>query len=290
MAVTERLEQYALLMRLHRPIGIFLLLWPALWGLWLASRGRPDPFILTIFVLGVVVTRSAGCVINDYADRNFDPLVERTRERPLAAGRVSPSEALAVFAVLALIAFGLVLQLNSFTIALSVVAILLAATYPFLKRYTHIPQFYLGVAFGWPILMAFAAQTNSLPPVAWVALLANVFWAVAYDTEYSMVDRDDDIRIGVKSTAILFGTYDRLMIAISHALALALLAVVGVLAGLGIVYYVGLAVAAMLAVYQQYLTRERTRETCFRAFLNNNWFGAAVFVGLLFDYVLVNTR
>lgn len=285
MKIAARAKEYILLVRLHRPIGIFLLLWPALWGLWLAAEGRPDPRILTIFVLGVVLMRSAGCIINDYADRDFDPHVERTRDRPIAAGRVTPREALILFAVLSLIAFVLVLQLNRLTIAMSVVAIFLAATYPFLKRYTHLPQFYLGVAFGWAIPMAFAAQTNAVPPVAWVLFLANVFWAVAYDTQYSMVDRDDDIRIGMKSTAILFGSYDRLLIGVAHALTLGLLILTGVLAGLGGLYYAGLTAAAGLAVYQQHLIRNRQRDACFQAFLNNNWLGAAVFSGLLLNYL-----
>lgn len=229
--------------------------------------------------------RSAGCAINDFADRNLDPLVERTRDRPLAAGRLRPPEALILFAVLSLIAFLLVLQLNRLTVAMSIVAIFLAATYPFLKRYTHLPQFYLGAAFGWSIPMAFAAHTGTVPLLAWVAFLANVFWAVAYDTAYSMVDRDDDIRIGAKSTAILFGSYDRLMIGVTHTITIALLAFAGVIAGLGALYYFGLAVAAGVAVYQQHLTRGRLRDGCFRAFRNNNWFGAAVFVGLLLDYM-----
>lgn len=288
MKVIGHLREYVLLMRLHRPIGILLLLWPTLWGLWLSAKGQPDPFVFSIFVLGVVLMRSAGCVINDYADRNFDPHVKRTRDRPLAAGRVTPNEALVLFVALSLIAFVLVLQLNALTVALAGVGALLAATYPFLKRYTHLPQFYLGVAFGWSIPMAFAAQTNSVPAIAWVMFLANVFWAVAYDTAYSMVDRDDDIKIGMKSTAILFGTYDRLMIGVAHALAIALLIVTGVLADLASPYYLGLGVAAGLAVYQQHLIRDRGREGCFGAFLNNNWFGAAVFAGLVLAYLIVS--
>ena len=287
MTLGSRLRQYGLLMRLHRPIGTLLLAWPTLWGLWLSAQGQPALFTVSVFMLGVVITRSAGCVINDYADRNFDPHVERTRDRPLAAGRVTAYEALALFVVLSLLAFFLVLQLNRFAVALSVPAILLAASYPFLKRYTHLPQFYLGAAFGWPILMAFAAQANALPPAAWVMFVANVFWAVAYDTEYSMVDRGDDIRIGVKSTAILFGSYDRLMVGVSHVLALALLALVGVLSDLGPLYYLGLSAAVGFAVYQQYLMRERERDECFRAFLNNNWFGATIFVGLFFNYLIM---
>jgi 4-hydroxybenzoate polyprenyltransferase len=286
MTRVERLKDYARLMRLDRPIGIFLLGWPTLWGLWFAAEGRPDPKILAIFVLGVVLMRSAGCVINDYADRDFDPHVVRTRDRPIAAGRVAPREALALFAVLAAAAFGLVLLLDRLTIALAVVGAFLAASYPFLKRYTHLPQFYLGAAFGWGIPMAFAAQTGAVPGLAWILFAANVFWSVAYDTAYAMVDREDDRRIGVKSTAILFGRYDRLGIGLCHASALVLLAAAGMTAGRGWFYYAGLAVAAGLAAYQQWLIRERHPEACFRAFLNNNWFGAAVFAGLVLDYAL----
>ena len=278
------LKDYALLMRLNRPIGILLLLWPTLWGLWIAGAGRPDGLVLTVFVLGVVLMRSAGCVINDYADRGFDPHVERTRDRPLAAGRVSAHEALALFVVLCLIAFGLVLFTNTLTVLLSVAGAALAASYPFMKRYTHLPQFYLGAAFGWSIPMAFAAQTGGVPPVAWVLFLANVFWSVAYDTAYAMVDREDDLRIGVKSTAVLFEGFDRAMIAVAHAITLALLVAAGHMARLGILYHAGLIAAAGFAVYQQYLMRGRTREGCFQAFLNNNWFGAAVFAGLVLHY------
>ncbi len=283
--IAERLRQYALLTRLHRPIGILLLLWPTLWGLWIAGNGKPDPVILTIFVLGVVLMRSAGCVINDYADRNLDPHVARTRDRPMAAGHVTSREALSLFVILSLAAFALVLQLNLLTIQLSVVAIIFAASYPFLKRYTHLPQFYLGAAFGWSIPMGFAAQTNALPAVVWVLFVANIFWAAAYDTQYSMVDRDDDIKIGVKSTAILFGVYDNLLVGIAHAMTLAFLVLAGVLLGSGVFYYLGLVAAAGLAVYQQHLTHDRQRDDCFRAFLNNNWFGAAVFCGLMLDYL-----
>jgi 4-hydroxybenzoate polyprenyltransferase len=284
VTVVERLRQYALLMRLHRPIGILLLLWPTLWALWWAGAGRPNPWVLTVFVLGVVLMRSAGCVINDYADRGFDPHVERTRERPLAAGHVTPREALALFVVLSLMAFALVLTLNGLTIALSFGGAFLAASYPFMKRVTHLPQFYLGVAFGWGIPMAFAAQRGALPGVAWLLFFANVCWAMAYDTAYAMVDRDDDLKIGVKSTAILFGDYDRLMIGVLHALTLGLLALAGLTARLGVGYYVGLGVAAGFALYQQWLIRGRVREACFRAFLNNHWFGAAVFAGLAVDW------
>jgi 4-hydroxybenzoate polyprenyltransferase len=280
-----RLREYALLMRLHRPIGILLLLWPTLWGLWFAARGFPSLGVLAIFVAGVALMRSAGCVINDYADRGFDPHVERTRDRPIAAGRVAPLEALALFAALCLIAFGLVLLTNRLAVQLAVAGAFLAASYPFLKRFTHLPQFYLGAAFGWGIPMGFAAQTGAVPPLAWLLFAANVFWAVAYDTAYAMVDRDDDLKVGVKSTAILFGRHDRLMIGLFHVVTLALLALAGYLAQLGILYYLGLAAAAGLAGYQQRLMRERSRDGCFRAFLNNNWFGAAVFAGLMLDYL-----
>lgn len=285
MTLAGRLREYALLMRLHRPIGILLLAWPTLWALWIAGAGRPDAKVLAVFLAGIVLMRSAGCVINDYADREFDPHVERTRDRPIAAGRVAPREALALFVVLAAAAFGLVLLLNALTIALAFVGAFLATTYPFLKRYTHLPQFYLGAAFGWGVPMAFAAQTGAVPPLAWLLFAANVFWSVAYDTEYAMVDRDDDLRIGVKSTAILFGSLDRLMVGVAHAATLGLLALVGILADLGIPYYVGLAAAAGTAAYQQRLIAERARAGCFRAFLNNNWFGAAVFAGLFADYL-----
>lgn len=285
MNLAGKLRDYAQLMRLHRPIGILLLLWPTLWALWIAADGRPDTPVLIVFVLGVILMRSAGCVINDYADRNFDPYVKRTRDRPIAAGRVSPGEALALFAALCSIAFALVLTMNYLTVLLAFIGAFLAATYPFLKRYTHLPQFYLGMAFGWSIPMAFAAQTGGLPPMAWVLFAANICWAVAYDTAYAMVDREDDLKLGVKSTAILFGRYDRAMIFVFHLLTIALLALAGTLAGLGLGYYAGLAAAAGFALYEQYLLRGRERDGCFRAFLNNNWFGAAVFAGLVLDFM-----
>jgi 4-hydroxybenzoate polyprenyltransferase len=288
MSLAVRLREYALLMRLHRPIGIFLLLWPALWGLWFAARGWPGARLFAIFVLGTVLMRSAGCVINDYADRGFDPHVERTRDRPLAAGRVSTREALVLFAVLCLAAFGLVLLTNPLTIALSFVGAVLAASYPFLKRYTHLPQFYLGAAFGWSIILAYAACTGDVPGLAWLLFAANVCWSVAYDTAYAMVDRDDDLRVGVKSTAILFGRYDRLLIGLFHIATLILLAIAGYSAGLGIPYYAGLTAAAGFAAYQQSLIRDRQRDGCFRAFLNNNYFGAAVFLGLLVSFAWEN--
>ncbi|OGI48416.1 MAG: 4-hydroxybenzoate polyprenyltransferase [Candidatus Muproteobacteria bacterium RIFCSPHIGHO2_12_FULL_60_33] len=285
MNIAVKLKDYAMLMRLHRPIGILLLGWPTLWALWIAGQGRPDLRVFIVFVLGVVLMRSAGCVINDYADRDFDPHVERTRDRPIAAGRVSPREALTLFAVLCLIALALVLTLNRQTILLSFAGAFLAATYPFLKRYTHLPQFYLGIAFGWGIPMAFAAQTGGVPPLAWVLFAANVCWSVAYDTAYAMVDREDDLKVGVKSTAILFGRFDRAMVFIFHIMTIVLLALAGALASLGLGYYAGLMAAPGFALYQQRLMRHRDRDGCFRAFLNNNWFGAAVFAGLLIDYL-----
>jgi 4-hydroxybenzoate polyprenyltransferase len=284
VVMRDRLREYALLMRLHRPIGSLLLLWPVLWALWFASAGRPSLAVLAVFVAGVVLMRSAGCVINDYADRGFDPHVARTRDRPLAAGRVTPREALALFTVLCAIAFLLVLTLNRLTILLSVVGVLLAASYPFMKRWTSLPQFYLGAAFGWGIPMAYAAQTGAVPVDAWILFAANICWAVAYDTAYAMVDRDDDLRIGVKSTAILFGRADRSMIALFHLLTLGLLAWVGARVGLGLTYYMGLVLAAGLALQQQWQIRTRDRDACFRAFLDNNRFGAVVFAGLFLDY------
>lgn len=278
-----KLKEYALLMRLDRPIGILLLLWPTLWGLWFAGNGRPDWLVLFVFVGGVVLMRSAGCVVNDYADRDVDPHVERTKNRPLAAGRVSKREALSLFVVLCLAAFALVLLMNRLTIALSFVGAFLAASYPFMKRYTHLPQFYLGAAFGWSIPMAFAAQTGSVPLLAWILFFANVFWSVAYDTAYAMVDREDDLKVGVKSTAILFGRFDRLLIGLFHLLCLGLLAWAGMIAKLGGFYFAGLVIALSFALWQQWLIRDRQGPACFRAFLNNNWFGAAVFAGLFFS-------
>lgn len=289
MSLTERLREYVLLTRLNRPIGILLLLWPTLWGLWFAARGLPGWHVLLVFVAGVVLMRSAGCVVNDYADRGFDPHVERTRMRPVAAGRISAREALVLFAVLALIAFVLVLTLNWLTIALSFAGAFLAATYPFLKRYTHLPQFYLGMAFGWGIPMAYAAETGAVPALAWILFAANVCWSVAYDTAYAMVDREDDLKVGVKSTAILFGRADRAMIGVFHAGTITLLATAGVMAGFGLLYYLGLAVATLHALYQQWLIRDREHAACFRAFLSNNVFGLAVFAGLALDRIIGGT-
>ena len=286
MTISERLREYALLMRLDRPIGIFLLLWPALWALLVAGEGRPDLLVLMVFILGVILMRSAGCVINDFADRKIDCYVQRTQDRPIAAGRISGLEAQLLFLVLCLLAFGLVLLLNTLTILLSFVGALLAATYPFMKRVTHLPQVYLGAAFGWSVPMAFAAQTGSVPPIAWLMFTATVLWATAYDTMYAMVDRDDDLVLGVKSTAILFGESDRQIIGIIQAMVLVCLLMIGHQAELGLYYFAGVFVASGMAVYQQALIRYREREGCFRAFLNNNWFGAAVFLGLLLDYLV----
>ncbi len=281
--LAERLRTYGQLARLDRPIGNFLLLWPVLWALWVAADGVPDPDLLVIFVLGVWVMRAAGCVINDFADRHIDGYVRRTRQRPFAIGRVSEREALGVFVALCLLAFGLVLLTNLLTILLSFVAVVLAATYPFTKRYTHLPQVHLGLAFGWSIPMAFAAQTGAIPLEAWLLLAANVLWATVYDTMYAMVDRDDDLQIGVKSTAILFGGLDRVIVAVLQALMLGVMVQVGLYLEAGAAYYLGLVAAAGLFAYQQYLIRHRERHACFRAFLNNAWLGGAVFAGLAAD-------
>ena len=282
----DRIEQYWLLARFDRPIGILILLWPALWALWVASDGRPDLLVLIVICLGVVLMRAAGCVINDYADRDFDPHVERTKQRPIAAGKVKPSEAITVFVVLCLCAFGLVLMLNIYTIMLSFIAAFLAASYPFMKRYTQLPQAYLGIAFGWAVPMSFSAQINSIPAVAWVMYLAVVLWALVYDTMYAMVDKDDDLKIGVKSTAILFGAYDRHIMAVLQIIIIGLLIAVGLMKALSWPYYSGVIVAAGLSGYQQKLIFHREKTLCFKAFLNNNWFGMAVFLGLVMDYLL----
>ena len=282
----ERLRDYGRLMRVEKPIGWLLLLWPALWALWLAAEGPPGLHILLVFVAGVFMTRSAGCVINDFADRDFDPHVARTRDRPLAAGRVSPREALVLFAVLSLIAFALVLTLNGLTIMLSFIGVALTVSYPFMKRFTYLPQVHLGFAFGWAVPMAFSAVTGSVPPLAWLTYLAAIVWAVVYDTIYAMVDREDDLSIGVKSTAILFGEADRAFIAGFQAVLFTLLILIGVKAGLGVAYGAGLAAAAALAVYQQILIRAREPGPCFDAFKNNNWFGMVVFVGIVLEFAI----
>jgi len=283
MTLTERINAYERLMRLDKPIGILLLLWPALWGLWFAARGIPDYWILLIFVVGTVLTRSAGCVINDYADRNFDPHVERTRDRPLAAGLIAPAEALALAAALMLLAFVLVLQLNRLTVMLSFGALALAVIYPFLKRVFSLPQAWLGIAFGFAIPMAYAAQLEMVPRAAWFLMIANMFWAIAYDTEYAMVDRDADRRIGLKSSAILLGRYDVAGVVVAHFVFLSMMAVAGAWYRLGSIYYLGLLAATVLVGYQFTLIRKRDRDGCFRAFLNNNWVGLAIFLGLALE-------
>lgn len=283
--VTERLREYALLMRLDKPIGFFLLLWPTLWALLIAGEGQPDAQVLLVFILGVLLMRSAGCVINDFADTEIDRHVARTQNRPLAAGRIRKTEAIVLFVLLCLMALGLVLLLNTLTVMMSFVGVLLAATYPFMKRLTYLPQVYLGAAFGWAVPMAFAAQTGSVPPIAWLLFTTTVLWATAYDTMYAMVDRGDDLALGVKSTAILFGESDRLIIGVIQVMVLVSLVMVGVQVGLGWFYYAGVCVAGVLVFYQQWLIRYRERKECFRAFLNNHWFGAAVFAGLLIDYL-----
>jgi len=282
----ERLRRYALLVRLHRPIGILLLLWPTMWALWLAGAGQPPWGIVLVFMTGVALMRSAGCAINDYADRDFDGCVERTRTRPIALGLVTPKEAVGVFVALSLVAATLLVFLNWPTRLLSLVALALTAIYPFMKRFTHLPQAMLGAAFGWAVPMAFMALNETIPPLAWVLFAATVLWALIYDTQYAMVDREDDLKIGVKSSAILFGRYDNVIIGLLQLAMLGLLAQVGLMAGVGLFYYLGLAVGAGLFVYQQWLTRTREPKPCFDAFLNNNLFGMVVFLGLLFDYLL----
>ncbi len=276
-----RWRSFAQLIRLDRPIGIYLLLWPTLWALWLAARGTPSDQNLFIFIAGVVLTRSAGCAINDYADRHFDGHIKRTQQRPLITGKVTPKEALIVSGGLFLLAFVLVLGTNGLTIVLSFVALGLAAVYPFAKRYTHLPQVVLGVAFGWSIPMAYAAEAGVLSTQTWLLFIANLLWTVAYDTQYAMVDRDDDMRFGIKSTAILFGDLDNLMIGCCQVFALISLAVVGLQLGLSWPFFLSLVVALGAFSYQQWLTRDREHEACFKAFLSNHWVGAIIFLGLL---------
>jgi 4-hydroxybenzoate polyprenyltransferase len=282
----RKLALYWQLVRGDRPIGWLLLLWPTWWGLWLAAEGVPPPWTLVVFSLGVWLTRSAGCVINDYADRWLDPHVERTKHRPLATGAVRGREALMVFAVLMLAAFALVLTLNRLTVMLSFVGIALAASYPYLKRHTYFPQVYLGLAFGWGIPMAFAAVRGEVPALAWLLYVANILWATAYDTWYAMVDRDDDLRMGSKSTAILFGELDLVAQGVLYALFLVALVMVGQRAQLGTYWWGGVAVAAVLVLYEFRIARDRSRAACFRAFLHNHWVGAAVFAGLALDYAM----
>ncbi|KGQ55560.1 4-hydroxybenzoate polyprenyltransferase [Gallibacterium anatis str. Avicor] len=281
MKLLNKWRSYIQLMRLDKPIGSFLLLWPTLWALFLASNGMPDVKILFIFILGVVFMRSAGCVINDYADRHIDGKVKRTSQRPLAIGAVSEKEAKILFVLLILLSFFLVLQLNLYAIVLSVAAAILAFIYPFMKRYTHLPQLFLGAAFGWSIPMAYGATAASLPLSCWLLFLANLAWTIAYDTQYAMVDRDDDLRIGVKSTAILFAEYDNKIIALLQIATLAILVYLGVEQQLSNGYFIGLLPALACFIYQCRLTKRRTREECFKAFLNNNYVGMWIFIAIL---------
>ena len=286
MKLAQKLDAYERLMRLDKPIGILLLLWPTLWALWIAGRGHPNWVMVWIFVLGTVLMRSAGCVMNDLADRKFDAHVERTQSRPLVTGEVSVREALMLAAGLCLLAFGLVLFLNQRTIMLSFAALFLAASYPFSKRFIAIPQAYLGIAFGFGILMAFAAEVDAVPPLAWWMLAANILWAIAYDTEYAMVDREDDRKIGIRTSALLFGRFDVVAIMLCYAAMLAILVGVGMMVHRKWPYYLGLAVAAVIALYHHSLIRQREPAKCFRAFLHNNWLGAAVFCGLFASYLV----
>lgn len=280
----ERIVNLALLCRIDKPIGTYLLLWPTLWALWLAGSGQPDIIVLLIFIAGVFLMRSAGCIINDYADRNIDGLVNRTQHRPLATGKVTSKQALTLCVVLCLCAFGLVLMLNWLTIGLSVVAVVLAAIYPFMKRYTYMPQAFLGLAFGWSVPMAYAAQSNTLPEAAWLLLTATVLWATAYDTIYAMIDRDDDLQLGVKSTAILFGEADKVIIGVIQLTFLLTLVIVGNKLELGNVYYLSLLVAGGLMGYQQKLIKDREPDQCLKAFQNNHWVGATIFAGVFLHF------
>jgi 4-hydroxybenzoate polyprenyltransferase len=280
----NKLALYFRLIRADKPIGILLLLWPTLWALWMASGGRPDPTIFVIFVLGTALMRSAGCAINDYADRDFDRHVKRTAERPLTSGRIKGWEAVMVAVVLAVVSFLLILPLNALTKQLSVVAVIVAGSYPYFKRFFAIPQAYLGIAFGFGIPMAFAAVQGTVPPVAWWLLVANVFWSVAYDTAYAMVDRDDDLKLGMRTSAITFGHFDVAAIMFCYAMALGIDLVCGWMLGLRWWFVAGVIVAAGMALYHYTLIRERDRMKCFAAFRHNNWLGAALFAGVALDY------
>ena len=283
----QKLDVYIRLIRLDKPIGILLLLWPTLTALWIAAEGVPDYSILTVFVLGVILMRSAGCAINDYADREVDALVVRTMNRPLATGELAPKNALIIAAILSVTAFILaVIMLNKLTIFMSVIAVLLAGLYPFMKRYTYLPQVFLGAAFAWAIPMAFAAQTNTIPTVAWLLFLANVLWTTAYDTFYAMADREDDKLAKIKSTAILFGDDDRVIVGIIQISFLLVMTLVGSKLEMSSVYYIGILVATLLSIYQQKLVVTRSPARCLQAFLNNNWVGAALFLGVVIHYSL----
>jgi 4-hydroxybenzoate polyprenyltransferase len=283
-ALLTHYSRYWRLMRMHRPIGIWLLLWPTLWAVWIASAGRPDAKVFLILVLGTIVVRAAGCVINDFVDRKIDPRVARTADRPLATGEVAPVEALILFGALMVIALGLVLTLNRLTLMFALAGAFLTVVYPFTKRFLSTPQFVLGIAFSWGVPMAFAATGGDVPRVGWLLFLATVIWVVAYDTQYAMTDRPDDIKIGVRSTAILFGDLDRAFVTGLQALFLASLVLVGRSAGMGPWYYGGLAAASLLCLYQAYLIKERDVVQSFRAFLNNAWLGGVIFAGILLDY------
>lgn len=283
LLVIGKLELYAQLIRLDRPIGFYLLLWPTLWALWIAAKGWPDALVLFVFVSGVFLMRSAGCAINDFADRNIDPYVQRTMHRPLAARRISEKEALLVFSILSLCAFLLVLLMNSLTIYLSFVGIALAASYPFMKRFHYMPQVHLGAAFGWAVPMAFTAQANEITAMTWLLFMATVLWASAYDTMYAMADKAEDLQLGMKSTAILFGEADKFIIGLLQALLILDLVLIGNQASMGLFYYLGIIIATGLAIYQQYLIKDRIPKLCIQAFLNNNWFGLAVFAGIFID-------
>lgn len=281
----DRLVQYYYLVRLDKPVGILLLLWPVLWALWIAAEGSPDLDVLIIFILGVIVMRSAGCVINDLADRNLDRHIPRTSNRPITSSKVKPLEAIGLIIALLSCALLLVLNLNSLTFKLSFVAVVLAIIYPFMKRVTYLPQAFLGLAFAWSIPMTFAAQTNTVPEIAWLIFITTVLWAVVYDTMYAMVDKENDIKIGIKSTAILFDDADRIIIGSIQLMILFSQLLIGAKLDLGRYYYAGIAIASLLSIYQQYLIKDRIPENCFRAFLNNQWYGMAVFAGLYLNYM-----
>lgn len=285
-ALTERLPHFIQLTRLHKPVGTILLLWPALWGLWLAADGLPDLHLLVIFIAGAFVMRAAGCVINDFADRHIDGHVKRTRDRPIATGKVKPWEALVLFVVLSLVGLGLVLLTNTLTLWLALIGMVIIAAYPFMKRYTHLPQAVLGLAWGWTIPMAFAAQAEALPPPLWTLVVGVITWTMVFDTFYAMVDRDDDLKLGVKSTAILFGDQDLAMIAVLQVITLAAFILAGGRFGLGLWYFLAVAVVALLFAYQLVISRHRDRDACFRAFMNNRWVGVVLFAGLVLDFHL----
>ena len=285
--IGESLRLYARLTRLDKPIGTVLLLWPTLWAVWIAADGHPQWWVVVVFTIGTFLMRSAGCAINDVADADFDRHVKRTQDRPLAAGRMRRREAITVALVLCLLALPLIWPFNALTIALAFVAVFLAASYPFTKRFFALPQAYLGIAFGFGIPMAFAAESNALPPTAWALLAANIFWAVAYDTEYAMVDRDDDVRIGIRTAAITFGRFDVTAVMTCYAITLGILGAVGAAEHLGGWYYGGLLVAAAMMGYHYFLIRDRSRAGCFRAFNHNNWVGAAIFAGIALHYAFL---